>query len=352
MSIYEIVAYLCLFLALVPKAKNSKSVFWTVSFILLVIASIRGLSVGTDTLSYYEDFCKATNTRFDAKQLSEPIYSYWTYYCRTLTNSYDLWILVNYGIIIGTIEWATMKNSTYLLLSIFLFVTCGFYLASFNGMREYMATGIIMLMVHVLQFEKWKWKFWSLFFMGILIHNTTIIALSLLFIRNFNLSKFWQVFLVLSSFVIGFFYLSTLSDSLFVYIAPFMGRYESYLLYEGDDEARNFISNFGVNFMFLFSVLLVSENTMRSMWFKAYFLSMIVFNLVGGMFWLTRLTDNLAIAQIIAIPLVFSDVKKRLRMLFIYGFIVVAYSLSRFYLKSLSNPDILPYMVRPDIFVL
>lgn len=352
MSIYEIVAYLCLFLTLVPKVKNSKSIFWMFSFILLVIASIRGLSVGTDTLDYYEDFRKATNTNFDAKQLSEPIYSYWTYYCRTLTNSYDLWIFVNYGIMIGTIAWAIMKNSTYLLLSLFLFVTCGFYLASFNTMREYIATGIIMLMIHVLQFDKWKWKFLLLLLIGILIHNSTIIALSLLLIRKFNLGKFRQIFFVLGSFVIGFFFLSTLSDNLFVYLAPFMGRYESYLLYEGDDEARNFISNFGVNFMFLFSVLLVSENTMRSMWFKAYFLSMIVFNLVGGMFWLTRLTDHLAIAQIIAIPLVFSDVKKRSRMLFIYGFIVVAYSLSRFYLKSLSNPDILPYVVRPDIFVL
>lgn len=346
MSIYEIIAYICLALSILPRIRNSKLLFWAVVAILLIVASIRGLSVGTDTSDYYNFYSQAVNTKFDVKSASEFIFAFWTYFCRSFINSYDIWMFVNYGVILGLICWVAFKHSPSLFLSLFIFITCEFYLSSFNGMREYIATAISLLAIKVLNDNESIWKCGLFVLIAFFVHNTALITVFVILINFLNVGRIQYVVIVLVSFFIGFFYISSLSNNLFVQIAPFVGRFENYLLYEGSGEDRIFISNLGVNIVFLIGSFLASKSVLKSIWFKTYFLSMVVFNLVGSMFWLTRLTDNLAVVQVVTIPLIIQSVKIK-PLKYGYGILILAYCLARFYIKGLSNPDILPYVVRP-----
>lgn len=356
MTIYEVLAYLCLFLAIPNDFRNKRNIFWATAGVFVLIAAIRGLSVGTDTISYYYGFTESTTTNFTEKGESEFLFSWWTYFCRTTINSYDFWMLANYGLMIGLIAWAIFRYSSNRQLSLYLFISCGFYLASFNIMREYIATAFIVLAIAVMS-EHWKYRLWAfllIMLFAVFIHNSAVVALPLLLLYKHNVSKNLQALIILFSFILGFFYLSRLSDSLFSWFIPFVGdRYEGYLTYEGDSGGRGFIGNFGVNVMFLVSLFLAKRSTLEGLWFKTYFLGMIVFNLFGGMYYLTRLTDNLSIVQIIVIPLIANDLRRegKRKQLFYWGYcsLIVVYSVSRFYLKGLSNPDLLPYVVRMGI---
>lgn len=348
MSIYEVIAFISLLLAL-PKDKirNSRALAYISIGTLIVIAAIRGLSVGTDTYSYCEDFKSANTVFYGRTSSSEPLFALYTFLCKQYLN-YDWYMFITYGLIVCLFLWVAYKKSTIFPLSIFLFVACEFYLSSFNGMRQYLAAAFIFLSLYYLD-NKSKWDtiiFFILAFAAFLIHNTSLVVLLLFILRKYESSVLLQFSLVIGSFIVGFF----LSEWFWVHfqsLIPDAGRLGVYLEYTGG--SRNLVSNLGANIMFLAVMYLSDKKTQSSIFYKAYFVSMIVFNLVGGMYLLTRLTDNLAVAQIVIIPMVLRQTKNDL---FKYGFLalLLVYALSRFYIKGLSNPDILPYVVRPEIF--
>ena len=349
MSIYELLAIMALLLAFLKDyIRNSRLLAAFFILILTIVAAIRDLSVGTDTDGYYDAFISATTVDSLRTSADEPLFALYTYLCQQYLN-YDWFMLINYGIMILSFLWVAFKKSTNLPLSVFIFITCGFYLGSFNGMREYIATAITFVALYVLEseIEKKNRLFFLLTIIATLIHNTGLLVLLVYFIRNRDIPNRIQLTIVVSSFIIGFF----LSDYFWSFIPSFVsdvGRLGKYLEYEEGSGGRTLITNLGVNIMFLFIMYLMDKDRQRSVFYKAYFVSMIIFNLVGSMNVLTRITNNLAIAQIVIIPIVLSQTKIPI---FKYGLLilVLAYSISRFYLRELSNPDILPYIIRPNI---
>lgn len=353
MSIYEVIAFISILLAL-PKDRfrNSKALAIILIGVLIVVAAIRDLSVGTDTYGYYDSFIWAKSLLSGRTAHSEPIFAVFVYFCRQFLN-YDWFMLLSYGIMFYSFLWVAYKKTTNFPLTVFLFITCGFYLSSFNGMREYLAAAIAFWALYVLEkdFKNERKKviiFFSIILIASLIHNTALIVVFVFLIRNIDISNKKQFVIVVGSFVLGFFF-SAFFWGFFQPVASEAGRFGTYLEYETGGGGRNIISNLGVNVMFLAVMFLANKQYQKSVFYKTYFVSMIVFNLVGSMDLLTRLTDNLAVAQIITIPIILRQTKN---LIFKYGFIVLMliYSISRFYLKGLSNPDILPYVVRPDIF--
>ena len=352
LSIYEVIAFLAILLALI-KDSNKNSSFLAIFLILVltIVAAIRGLSVGTDTEGYYYAFQWAVTPLSTRTSESEPLFSVYAYLCRRYLN-YDWYMLLSYGIMCFLYLWVAFKKTTNFPLAVFLFVTCGFYLSSFNGMREYLASAITFGALYILEsdFKNEKNKiivFFIITLLAVLIHNTALVVVAVFLIRKIEISNKIQFIIVIGSFIVGFF----LSAYFWGLLQPFttdVGRFGGYMEYESGGGGRNIVSNLGVNIMFLAIMYLADKDDQKSIFYKTYFVSMIIFNLVGGMHYLTRLTDNLAVAQIITIPIVLRHTKKQI---FRYGLIILmlVYSISRFYLKGLSNPDILPYVIRPDI---
>ena len=128
-------------------------------------------------------------------------------------------------------------------------------------------------------------------------------------------------------------------------LSPFLGDLGSYLTRDIEDGSRNLISNLGLNVVFLFTLFLANSKTTNTLFFQSYFLSVIIFNVVGNFHWLTRLTDNFALSQMIVFPIVYSTTKNKLLR---YSFLltIILYCLARFYMKGISNPDVLPYYMR------
>lgn len=351
MSIYEVILYVCLFAGLASKFRQSKASLYIISFLLFIIAAMRGLNVGVDTINYYNEYKYTTNLDFSEKIESEYLFWYLTYLFRKYLN-YDWYMIFNYLCIIAPVALIIRKYSPNYFFSLFLYIGCGFYMDSFNVMRQFLATSILFITFIFLEKDtKVRYLFWPFLIMAYFIHNSSLIVAPLFFIRKIDLSKTIMGAVVLLSFFIGFFVNNYVSD-LFQSMVGLAGRFDTYLEYTADEQ-RNFITNFGMNLVFLVSLWLATVKTKQTIFFKAFFVSMIVFNLVGNMYYMTRLTFYYSIAQIICIPLIVADMSRQYKKehdinimikLSIFLFMIVGYGLARFYMKEL--PLYLPYSFR------
>lgn len=326
-------------------------------FVMLVVAAIRGMDVGTDTINYYDEFIYQTSTDFSDKGEKEIVYSYINYFFRKFLN-YDLYMFFMYGLILIPVAIVIKKKSTNLFLSLFLLIACGFYTNSFNVMRQFVSVSIMLLGLLLLEYDnKKRYLFWLLLIFAYFIHNSSLILFPLYFLRKASISKLWMSSIVIVSFIIGFF-LNNLLGDFYHYLAELEvgGRLNSYFEYESSS-TRNFITNFGMNVVFLILLLFVSNNYKDSIFFKAFFISMIVFNFVGNMYYMTRLTFFYSITQIICIPIILSELLNRIKQQqprqrvnyfvlqsVVFVVLIFGYSLMRFYMKELTL--FLPYEVR------
>lgn len=313
------------------------------------IAAFRSINVGVDTFNYYEDYLYTSDLHsLSDKKNGEIVFAFMTYIFRHYLN-YDWYMLFWYSCIIFTAGYVIIKTSVNKALSLFLFVGCCFYTNSLNVMRQFVATFIMFLAMYEYSKEKCdRYKIFIICLLCYFIHNASLILWPLFFLKNINLSKKWQLLCVGFSFILGFF-LTNYLYSVFNVLSAYVGRFSGYLLYEGDGGVRNFISNFGVNIMFIATLLLASPKITQSIYFKAYFISMLLFNFVGSMYYLTRITEFYAIAQIICIPSVIQDCKNT-TFKCSYIFLLIAYCLFRFYIKGLY--PFLPYSFRDNINLL
>ena len=351
MSIYEVILYSCLFAGMAKELRQSPAILYIISILLLIIASMRGLDVGIDTIHYYIDYTYTTNLFISEKGESEYLFTFVTFLFRKYLN-YDWYMLFIYTCIIFPVAFVIRKYSSNYLFSLFLYIGCGFYMDSLNIMRQFLATSITFIAFVFLEKDtKVKYLFWPVIIMAFFIHNSSLIVAPLFFMRKLELSKMIMAIAVLVSFFIGFFVNNIVSD-MFSSLVGFAGRFDTYLEYTSNEQ-RNFITNFGMNMVFLFSLWLATPKTKQTIFFKAFFVSMIVFNLVGNMHFMTRLTFYYSIAQIICIPLIVADMSRQYKKerdinimikLSIFLFMIVGYSLARFYMKEL--PFYLPYSFR------
>ena len=341
MNIYEVLVYSILIAFLLFSRKTTEKKLLNIFVVvLIIIAAFRGLYIGTDTQSYYYTFMH------DEKSI-DLLFDSWGMFCHKWLN-YDWYMFLTYSYIIGMFTYLSMKKSPLALFSLFIFVSCEFYLASFNAFRQYISAATIFLIIYILDsnLENKRKIIYAtiLVIANTFIHHSSLVVLLLFILLPFKINKSIQSISVIASFLIGFFFTSYLMPY-FNVLAPFLGDLGSYLTRDIEDGSRNLISNLGLNIVFLITLFLANENTRQTVFFKSYFLSVIIFNIVGNFHLLTRLTDNFALSQMIVFPVVYSTTKNKLLR---YSFLltIILYCLARFYMKGISNPDVLPYYMR------
>ena len=348
MNIYEVLVYSILISFLLFSRKTTEKFLFNIFVVvLIIIAAFRGLYIGTDTQSYYYTFMH------DEKSI-DLLFDSWGMFCHKWLN-YDWYMFLTYSYIIGMFTYLSKKKSPLALFSLFIFVSCEFYLASFNAFRQYISAATIFLIIYILDsnLENKRKIIYAtiLVIANTFIHHSSLVVLLLFILLPFKINKSIQSISVIASFLIGFFFTSYLMPY-FNVLAPFLGDLGSYLTRDIEDGSRNLISNLGLNVVFLFTLFLANSKTTNTLFFKSYFLSVIIFNVVGNFHWLTRLTDNFALSQLVVFPVVYDGCNKKMHK-FIYLALIIIYCLSRFYLKGISNPDVLPYNMREiDLFTL
>lgn len=173
------------------KFRNKSSFFsylcYTLSvFTIAVLAALRNLDIGTDIQTYviweFEDAISSTSLIdfvVDKVGVMEPLYLFITYFVACFTDNVH-WLLLVIGIITyGFIMAGLCKYSNIISVSIgwicFLFL---FYGDTLNLIRQSIAMSIVFWGFHFV-LKNSESKFWVTFLVSFLIHNSTIVFVSI-----------------------------------------------------------------------------------------------------------------------------------------------------------------------------
>jgi transmembrane protein EpsG len=112
------------------------------------------------------------------------LYSYLTYMLRQITDDPQLLLFVAATISCVPVIYIIYKYAAAYELGIFLFVATSYYTFSFNGMRQYMAAGVLILGSQFLfSQERHAWlKYALIVFLAMGFHSSAIIMLPIFFI--------------------------------------------------------------------------------------------------------------------------------------------------------------------------
>ena len=122
----------------------------------------------------------------------EFLYNYLIYMLRQITDKPQLLIFVGAVLSCVPVIYILYKYSVAYELSIFLFVATSYYTFSFNGMRQYMAAGILLLGTkYLFSQEKKAWlKYAVIVVIAALFHSSAIIMLPIYFVVR---RKAWSI---------------------------------------------------------------------------------------------------------------------------------------------------------------
>lgn len=198
MSIYIILAIFSAILILFDdftqnnkKVKISKVLFSIIILLLFIVSALRQPSVGQDTKVYihYFNIIKSNSLIYSINKLSSlengyiiinKILSFFTLNEQGIT-------ILNSLLLILTLSFFTKKESKNILMTIFLFITLGFYQTSFNIVRACYAT--FMGYIAINKIEKNKAKGLLLFVLAFLLHQSTIVLLLIPLLNKIKLKK-------------------------------------------------------------------------------------------------------------------------------------------------------------------
>lgn len=318
-----------------PKQKKLSNYFFIVpSFVIIFFVSAFRGDFMTDYVNYRNLFDNLSSLRF--KELFQHEYNIEFGYVLLngfiqffTDDSLYLFIVTTLIILIG-FYYHISKYSVNLWLSILMFVTIGSYYASFNIVRQILASAIIFAGSKFL-YERKFFKFLFVVILASLFHQSSLIMIPFYFILNFRIN-FRNLLLML----IG----SILTVTYFNEILSFAQRfvYSNYT-----DEAYGMTGQTVANIVLPVALLVFSlfhvnkldskNNSMHRVWFNAI-IFYAVFNILGlQVLMMERLGRFFSPYALLLIPFIFSKMQnKHLRfiyimvlifMLILYNFVIL-----------------------------
>ena len=215
-----ILGFVMFWIFLEKKSLNRKA-FWIPLSVLTIFASIRSYLVGTDTGSYTANFRNSLHPEYYYfRDGVEYGYQLLEYYLLHITNNY-FWLFLSCSIIVvGSYLYILKKQSTDYFLSVFIFITFGFYLFYFNGLRQGLAMAIVALATPYL-INKNFIKFSLIIILASFFHKTALIMFVFYFIIHLKFKlELKAIFIFLGSFFI--------SGPMVKYLGSFNEKYSSY----------------------------------------------------------------------------------------------------------------------------
>lgn len=249
MTIYIILVFILLFLALIIPKKNDLT-YCVIAFIVLAtISALRANSVGTDAAMYTRAFSWIYSYKLDIA-LNKTRYEIgFVILCKVLSiiwNNPQILLMISSIIINLFITEFIYKNSSNKRLSIILYVLLTTYFTYMNIIRQALAIAIILHFYEYLKKDKIK-----MYIIGIIIatllHSSAIIMLIPIFIRNkkqYNLKYF---LIVAVSFI-----LAIVGKPVISFLLGIFTKYAGYM------DLKYFNSNYFGAIISAFIVLVIS----------------------------------------------------------------------------------------------
>lgn len=215
-----ILLFVMFWIVLEQKTLNRKS-FWMPLIVLVFFASIRDLSVGTDTVVYTGNFVnKLDFSYFEFNEDIESGYQLLEYSLLKFTDNYFWLLLVGSIIVVTSYLFIIKKFSVNYWFSIFLFMTLGIYTFFFNGLRQGIAMALFSLATPYL-IERKILPYILICVFAALFHNSALFMIPFYFLVNINIRIIYKVLITFAT--------SLLSSSFLIsYLAADNKRYEDY----------------------------------------------------------------------------------------------------------------------------
>ncbi len=203
MLVYIIVAILSyIFLNCSKKFKNkTRNLLIFASFLILFLVSALRVNVGTDYLSYRDWFEDISMPSFGYVNF---LFNNLIYIIKLFTDNSQIFFAVTSFLILAMVYIANVNNNKEYDMSLFLFVTLGFYFSTFNGIRQWIAISLFMVAYHFAIKKDFK-NYALLIIIASLFHVTAILLLPFYLLVNTKLSdktKFITIVIVIFLFKI------------------------------------------------------------------------------------------------------------------------------------------------------
>jgi len=323
--------------------------FTFVSFATMVlVAGLRGEYVGTDTRAYTTAFEHPPSFSGTIKESKAELgYSVLQNVAGTVSNDY--WVILT---AIALVSVFCYMRSIYELsvnpaISLFVFITMGYYTFFFNGARQGIACAIYTLALGALVKGNFKsYALWVL--LAFCFHKSVIIALPLYFLFRQKYSLLFVVQMVAGATVALLFFSSFLDLG-----ALISDNYTVYQTIEttGGKMLTLFYLLLCIFFIYCRSVISIYERKEYD-----YFLNMLLFGSTiyivvtfsGGFVELTRLAFYFQIAAIFLWPILFNNIREH-RKRFIFGLIFLLGHVGYFYVFTNKMGGFVPYEFNANI---
>lgn len=278
---------------------------------MVLVAGMRGSSVGTDTSGYARGYeAERVSTLTDVwDRRSEPGYFLLSLAARYASDNYWAILTASAVLVIFCYMWTIYRLSTSPTISLFVFITMGHYTFFFNGARQGLAAAVCCLaFTSLIAGRFWRYAFFVA--IAFLFHRTAILTLPLYFVFRRRCSFWYVAALMVGAAVFVCFLQVFLSLGVFIN--------ERYAIY-GEMEAvgGRWLTVFYVLlsvFFLLFRPAVVAEDR------RAYdcFLNMLIFGttvyvgvtISGAYVELTRFAFYFHVALVFLWPIVFRSVQR------------------------------------------
>lgn len=251
--IFPLIIFLGIFLGAVDSARNRKIFIILVSLILLLQTSLRSLSVGSDTMNYYELFMNVKSMSWDEiwnefigryfldTHEEDSGYTVLQKIISAITGSWQWFVLIAnliFFIPLGTLMYRYTNSMIQLVFAYVLYTTM-FHIISLSGARQLYAIGFSIMAFLLMDRRKYWWGI-ACIFIGMLVHMTCLLAflpLGLSFLNRRYLKSIHLVSLALVPIVLIF------TNQVILLMAATVGvdRYSNYGMEEVQGGTSTFI---------------------------------------------------------------------------------------------------------------
>lgn len=184
--------------------RKDKKSFIIVTFIVLtLLAALRSYTVGPDGnvyANYFEMLKVMDFSEIPVYFTKEPFFYIATKYIQKLGFGLQGWYAIIGGVYALAVCIIVYRYSEHLLISILSLFSLGYFVFSFTGLRQTLALSIILFSVVALE-KKHYVMFAILLFLAMAFHNSAIIFLIMVFIRDKKISARQYLFLLASGFL-------------------------------------------------------------------------------------------------------------------------------------------------------
>lgn len=326
------------------KGFNSNILWIACLTILIYIGAFKSLSVGTDTVNYYNFFRYIQSYKFsETFSGTQIVFYYYNLLIHNIAN-YNTYMFICYTIIYGGTAIYIKKCSSNSFCSLTIFYLL-FYLGSLNVMRQYISMGLFCIGLTYLFKNNIK-KYLLMTFIAGCFHFSALLMLPLAFLRYFKLSHNFTLLITIASFYIGFFANIMAPVISLLNIFAFLNENAAgYIRNWGAGDERNILTNAIINGAFILSYLLSKNKNSTDL--QLWFLFIVFSNLFGAAGQANRIFLYLLFGSIITIPNVIKQTKDNSITHYCYISYISIYTFAYWYaMLSTGINGVVPYSFR------